>query len=47
MRRQLLLLVLMGTLTAMAGSRYGMRYVKGHWLYQKGSDTNVIDMYLE
>lgn len=47
MRRQLLLLVLMGTLTAMAGSRYGMRYVKGHWLYQKGSDTNVIDMDLE
>ena len=47
MKRLLLLLALMGTLTAMANGRYGMRYVKGHWLYQKGSDTNVIDMDLE
>ncbi len=47
MRRLLLLLALMSTLTALAEGRYGMRYVKGHWLYQKGSDTNVIDMDLE
>lgn len=37
MRRQLLLLVLMGTLTAMAGSRYGMRYVKATGSIRRGA----------
>ena len=47
MRKLLLLLAMTATLTALADGNYSMRYVKGHWLYQKGSDTNVIDMNLE